>query len=151
MDRTGSAPMSSEAHLDPIRPAAPSSAGGLPELTKLRMETSMIAATRSSGFSEWAACSPSCRSLPVMPDRRVLGIREFDRADAHGSVEPLLDRDGENEFALGRRPLSPWAPYPFPVTPSRASMSTPRRRSRVAEPSSAVTGNQSGILLREAA
>ena len=33
---------------------------------------------------EWAACPPSCRSLPVMPDRRTLGIREFDRADAHG-------------------------------------------------------------------
>jgi hypothetical protein len=47
-----------------------------------------------------------------MPDRRVLEIREFDRADAHGSAEPNLDRDGESEFAMGQRPLSPWAPYP---------------------------------------
>jgi hypothetical protein len=41
-----------------------------------------------------------------MPDRRVPGIWEYDRADAHGSSGPL-DRDGENEFALGTVPAQP--------------------------------------------
>ena len=75
------------------------------------------ARTKLSRFRNERHAPQSRRSLPVMPDRRTLGIWEYDRADAHGS-SGTLDRDGENEFAMGRRPLSPWAPYPSPSRPA---------------------------------
>ena len=66
---------------------------------------------------EQAARSPSRRCLPVMPDRQLPGIRGYDRADAHGLSGPP-GRGGESDFAMGRRPLSPWAPFPSPSRPA---------------------------------
>ena len=102
IDRAGSASMSSETCM---RFADP------------RMKTSMIAATVSTKFSngrhapQAAALSPSCLIAEFWGSGSMTAQTLTDR-------RAPLDRDGENDFALGRRPLSPWAPYPSPSRPA---------------------------------
>lgn len=52
-----------------------------------------------------AALSPSC------PIAELRGSGSMTAQTLTDCWAPL-DRDGETEFAMGRRPLSPWAPYP---------------------------------------
>jgi hypothetical protein len=71
----------------------------------------MIAATILTKFSngrhapQAAAPSPSCLIAEFWGSRSMTAQTLTDR-------RAPLDRDGENDFAMGRRPLSPWAPYP---------------------------------------
>jgi len=82
-----------------------------------RVEKSMIAATMLTKFSngrhapQAAALSPSCPIAEFWGSGSMTAQTLTDR-------RAPLDRDGENDFALGRRPLSPWAPYPSPSRPA---------------------------------
>jgi hypothetical protein len=104
----------------------------------------------SLGSSASAPSQVRTRQRAEMPrtyPRRARKIRfENERcapqaAASSPSCPSLLGRHGENEQAGGGA-RSARGRRPFPVTPSRASTSTPRRRSRVVELSSAVTGPQ---------
>jgi hypothetical protein len=81
------------------------------------VEKSMIAATMLIKFSngrhapQAAAPSPSCLIAAFWGSGSMTAQTLTDR-------RAPLDRDGENDFALGRRPLSPWAPYPSPSRPA---------------------------------
>ncbi|MBA4096503.1 MAG: hypothetical protein C0484_07010 [Rhodospirillum sp.] len=118
------------------------------QFAERRMETSMIATTTLTRFLNGRHAPQAAAPSPSCPIADLWGSGSLTAQTLTDESSPFSTVTGRNQFAMGRRPLSPWAPYPFPVTPSRASTSTPRRRSGMVELSSAVTGNQSSDLVR---
>ena len=113
------------------------------------LESSMIATTALTRFlngrhaPQAAALSPSCPIAEIWGSGSLTAQTLTDESSPFSTVTGGMSlRWGGARSARGRRTL--------PVTPSRAFTSTPRRRSRMVELSSTVTGNQSSDLVRPA-
>jgi hypothetical protein len=77
-----------------------------------RMETSMIATTTLTEFSNGRHAPQAAAPSPSCPIAEFWGSGSLTAQRLTGQSSPFSTVTGRNEFAMGRRPLSPWAPYP---------------------------------------
>ena len=115
--RAGSASTSAEMP-EPGLPGGAFERGRNYAVRKPRMEKSMIATTMLTKFSNGRHAPQAAAPSPSCPIAELWGSGSMTAQTLTDQSSPFFDRDGENDFALGRRPLSPWAPYPSPSRPA---------------------------------